>query len=184
MLLKSIFLTKFLWFVDFSIKSMKNRFKNVFFVLIIKTTLNYLSFETNLASVAQVVQNWDQFKEELPCQTTIFLYFTPKTAHTSNWHKIKTNWPKSMKFWHKKRQSMLFKEKLISDHSIDASLRKSLKEFFKRDWWLCTLLILSPLYSFPLVFSSFIRSFFFLSFFLSFFLASIVCFFRFVFFRS
>ena len=42
-----------------------------------------------------------------------------------------------MKFWYKKRQSMLFKEKLISDHSVDASLRKSLKDFFKRDWWLC-----------------------------------------------
>ena len=62
---------------------------------------------------------------------------------------MKTIWLKSMKFWHKKRQLMLFKEKLISDHSVDTSMRKSLKDFFKRDWWLCnlplSLILLEPL---------------------------------------
>ena len=42
-----------------------------------------------------------------------------------------------MKFWYKKRQTIFFEEKLISDLSVDEPLRKSLKEFFKRDWWLC-----------------------------------------------
>ena len=50
---------------------------------------------------------------------------------------MKTIWHRSMKFLYKERQSMLFKEKLISDHSVHESQRKSLKKFFKRDWWLC-----------------------------------------------
>ena len=128
---KSIFLSKFFWLVDFSIKCMTNRYKTVFLFLKAKTTLNHLSFETNLASVAQAVKKWDKFKEILPCQTTIFLYFTPETAHTLNFHKMKTICPKSMKFWYKKRQTMFFEEKLIPDHSFDASLIKSLKEFFQ-----------------------------------------------------
>ena len=124
--------------LDFSIKSTTNRFKTIFLLSIAKSTLNYLSFETILASVAQAVLKWDQSKEELPFQTTIFLYFTPETAPTLNFHKMKTICPKSVKFWYKKCQTTFFKKKLISDHSYDTSLIKSLKEFFKRDWWLCT----------------------------------------------
>ena len=52
MLLKGIFLTNFLCSVYFLNKQYEKLIKNC---LVVRTTSNYLSFETNLASVAQAV---------------------------------------------------------------------------------------------------------------------------------
>ena len=51
---------------------------------------------------------------------------------------MKIIWPRPTKFWYKKRQSMLFKEKLISDHENKALGYNSLILFFSWDWWLCS----------------------------------------------
>ena len=57
------------------------------------------------------------------------LVFTSKTC------KIWTTWPILMKFWYKKRQSMLFKRQSVWNPRYVASLGKSLTESGISGWW-------------------------------------------------
>ena len=57
------------------------------------------------------------------------LVFTSKTC------KIWTTWPILMKFWYKKRQSMLFKGQSVWNPRYVASLGKSLTESGISGWW-------------------------------------------------
>ena len=57
--------------------------RNVSFYSFSKTTSNYLSFETNLASVAQTVWKWEQFKEKLSKYYMIKLSITQGLFYSS-----------------------------------------------------------------------------------------------------
>ena len=58
-----------------------------------------------------------------------------KLVFTSNTYKIQTIWPRMMKFWYKKRQSILFKRKPGRNSRSMASLSKSLTESGISGWW-------------------------------------------------
>ena len=58
-------------------------------------------------------------------------------AITSNPCERQTIWPRSMKFWYKKRQSIFFKGKFISNLYLLASQRKSLTESIIWGGWPC-----------------------------------------------
>ena len=57
-----------------------------------------------------------------------------------------TTWPKWMKFWHKKRQCILFKTRLISNTWLLASVSKSLTESDNSAGWPGTCCLL-PIFS-------------------------------------
>ena len=65
------------------------------------------------------------------------LFWGGNLAITSNPCERQTIWPKSMKFWYKKRQSILFKGKLISNLCLLVSQRKSLTESIIWGGWPC-----------------------------------------------
>ena len=67
------------------------------------------------------------------------LFCGEKLAVTSNLCKRQTIWHRLMKFWYKKRQSILFERKSISKLCFLASLSKGLILFFSRDWSPCNL---------------------------------------------
>ena len=46
-----------------------------------KTTPKYLSFETNLGSVAQTVQKWERFTERQPWQNSLFWQNLPLNSY-------------------------------------------------------------------------------------------------------
>ena len=58
-------------------------------------------------------------------------------AVTSKPCKRQTIWHKSIKFWYKKRQSILFQKKSIWNLCFLASLRKILTESDISGWWPC-----------------------------------------------
>ena len=62
-------------------------------------------------------------------------------AITSNPCERQTIWPRSMKFWYKKRQSIFFKGKFISNLYLLASQRKSLTESIIWGGWPCIFLL-------------------------------------------
>ena len=88
----------------------------------------YLLFKINLITMAWI------FKKKWKWRQTELLIFDEKSAifekthATSNFYKRQTTWPKWLKFWYKKCQSLLFKTWLISNPCLLAWRSKSLTE--------------------------------------------------------
>ena len=61
------------------------------------------------------------------------------TYLTSNWCCGQTTWPRPMKFWHKKRQTIYIKVKKVPHLSEDTFGDKSLILFAIWDEWPCSL---------------------------------------------
>ena len=71
-----------------------------------KTTSNYLSPKSNLESVVQTVKKWVVRGKKSFNKQSIFSVTSMNTCNTSNHCYGQTNWPRPLKFWCKKRQTI------------------------------------------------------------------------------